>query len=94
MTNKVLIEAVYASPDHQFLWQGKVDKGTTARQALLSSELPKQFPNVNFQLAPIGVFGKKISDDYILCQWDRIEVYRPLLIDPKENRRRRALKKS
>ncbi|MCO6503905.1 MAG: RnfH family protein [Snodgrassella sp.] len=94
MMNKITIEAVYATAEYQFLWQGKVNEGTTARQGLLQSDLPKQFPDVNFQLAPIGIFGKKVNNDYILCEWDRIEVYRPLMIDPKENRRRRAAHKS
>ena len=40
----------------------------------------------------MGVFGKKVADDYVLQAHDRVEVYRPLLIDPKENRRRRAAK--
>ena len=94
MMNKIMVEAVYASTQHQHLWQGLVDQGTTARQAVLHSELPNRFPDVNFQLAPLGIFGKKVADDYILCEWDRIEVYRPLIVDPKENRRRRAAKKT
>lgn len=94
MTNKIIVEAVYATAKRQHLWQGEVPEGTNARQALLQSDLPVQFPEVNFQLAPIGIFGKKVKDEYILCAWDRIEVYRPLIIDPKENRRRRASQKS
>ena len=43
-----------------------------------------------FQAAPLGVFGKTVADDYVLQAGERVEIYRPLLIDPKENRRRRA----
>lgn len=93
MMTDIMVEAVYVTSECQHLWQGKVAAGTTARQALLESDLPQQFPQIDFRTAPIGVFGKKIKDDYILCNWDRIEVYQPLLIDPKENRRRKAQQK-
>lgn len=93
MTELITIEVVYATAQKQCLWQGQVEKGTDARTALLQSDMASHFPEVNFQEAPIGVFGKKVADDYVLQAWDRVEVYRPLLIDPKENRRRRILKK-
>ncbi|PIT49733.1 hypothetical protein BHC51_02685 [Snodgrassella alvi] len=89
----IIVEAVYATAEKQYLWQGKIPAGTCARQALLQSELPQHFPQTDFHTAPIGIFGKKVKDEYVLCNWDRIEVYRPLLIDPKENRRRRAQQK-
>lgn len=93
MMTEIVVEAVYATTDYQHLWQGKVPAGSSARQVLLQSDLPEKFPQTDFYAAPIGIFGKKVNDDYILSNWDRIEVYRPLLIDPKENRRRRAKQK-
>lgn len=93
MMTEIIVEAVYATTDYQHLWQGKVSAGSCARQVLLQSDLPEKFPQTDFYAAPIGIFGKKVNDDYILSNWDRIEVYRPLLIDPKENRRRRAKQK-
>lgn len=91
--NKIIIEAVYATPEQQYLWEGQVEVGIEVRTALLQSELPQIFPLVDFHAVPIGIFGKKVPDNYIMQAWDRIEVYRPLLIDPKENRRRRAFQK-
>lgn len=93
MMTEIIVEAVYATTDYQHLWQGKIPVGSSARQVLLQSDLPEKFPQTDFYAAPIGIFGKKVNDDYILSNWDRIEVYRPLLIDPKENRRRRAKQK-
>ncbi|WP_239348823.1 RnfH family protein [Snodgrassella communis] len=93
MITDINIEIVYATAEHQHLWQSRVPAGTCVRQALLQSDLPQRFPLTDFHTAPIGIFGKKVKDNYMLCDWDRIEVYRPLLIDPKENRRRRALQK-
>ncbi|WP_051940480.1 RnfH family protein [Stenoxybacter acetivorans] len=84
------VEVAYASPQKQVLCCLKVAAGTCARQAVLQSRLPENFPDVDFQVAAIGIFGKKIADDVVLHEFDRVEVYRPLLIDPKEGRRNRA----
>ncbi|MDF7676006.1 RnfH family protein [Neisseriaceae bacterium ESL0693] len=91
--NKITVEAVYATPEKQYLWQGEITEGLGARAVLLQSALPQVFHDVDFHYIPIGIFGKQVADDYIVQAGDRIEAYRPLLIDPKENRRRRALKK-
>ena len=86
------VEVVYAAPQQQLLCTLQVAAGTRARAAVLQSALPQTFAEVDLQAAPLGVFGKKVADDYVLQAHDRVEVYRPLLIDPKENRRRRAAK--
>ncbi|QMT39783.1 RnfH family protein [Neisseria shayeganii] len=87
------IEVAYAAPGKQRLLAFQVACGTTARQAVLQSALAAEFPDVDFAAAPIGIFGKKVANDTPLRQHDRVEVYRPLLIDPKENRRRRVAAK-
>ena len=84
------IEVAYAEPGKQSLQAFQVASGTTARQAVLQSALPTEFPHVDFAAAPIGIFGKKVKDGTPLREGDRVEVYRALLIDPKENRRRKA----
>ena len=86
------VEVVYAMADKQVLLPLRVSDGTTARQAVLQSGMEKHFPEVDFAAAPLGVFGKVVKDDAVLRQHDRVEIYRPLLIDPKEARRRRAEK--
>ena len=87
------IELAYAEPGKQSLLAFQVACGTTARQAVLQSALVTEFPHVDFAAAPIGIFGKKVKDSAQLREGDRVEVYRALLIDPKENRRRKAAAK-
>ncbi|MDU4300855.1 MAG: RnfH family protein [Eikenella corrodens] len=87
------IEVAYAEPGKQSLLAFQVACGTTARQAVLQSALVTEFPHVDFAAAPIGIFGKKVKDSAPLREGDRVEVYRALLIDPKENRRRKAAAK-
>ena len=87
------IEVAYAEPGKQRLLAFQVASGTAARQAVLQSALPTEFPHVDFAAAPIGIFGKKVQDSTPLRTGDRVEVYRALLIDPKENRRRKAAAK-
>lgn len=84
------IEIVYGLPDRQVLKTMQLAEGTTVRTAALQSGLDGIFENLNLHSAPFGIFGKAVKDDTPLRDGDRIEVYRPLLIDPKEARRKRV----
>ena len=84
------IEIVYGLADRQVLKSMTVTEGTTVREAALKSGLEVEFPELDLQQAPLGIFGKAVKDKTVLRDGDRIEVYRPLLIDPKEARRKRA----
>jgi len=84
------IEIVYGLADRQVLKSMTVVEGTTVREAALKSGLEVEFPELDLQQAPLGIFGKVVKDETMLRDGDRIEVYRPLLIDPKEARRKRA----
>lgn len=84
------IEIVYGLADRQVLKNMTVAEGTTVREAALQSGLEVEFPELDLQQAPLGIFGKAVKDKMVLRDGDRIEVYRPLLIDPKEARRKRA----
>lgn len=86
------IEIVYGLSDRQVLKTLSVSDGTTAREAALSSGLDEQFPDLDLNAAPLGIFGKAVKDDTVLRDKDRVEIYRPLKIDPKEARRRRVAK--
>ena len=90
MANKLTVEVVYATKEQQYLVGVEVDAGTTALAAVQVSGLSTQFPHT--QDYPMGIFGKAVPADTVLEDHDRVELYRPLLIDPKENRRRRAAK--
>lgn len=84
------IEIVYGLPDRQVLKTMQLAEGTTVRAAALQSGLDGIFEDLNLHSTPLGIFGKAVKDDTPLRDGDRIEVYRPLLIDPKEARRKRV----
>ncbi|MCY0110052.1 MULTISPECIES: RnfH family protein [Pseudomonas] len=88
------IEVVYAAVDRQVLRTVSVAEGSTIRAAVLASGIGEAFPELNLADCPLGIFGKVVADPQVrLVQaGDRIEIYRPLLADPKEVRRLRAAK--
>ena len=87
------IEVVYGLSHQQKLYRLQCPKGTTARQAVQQSPLAQDFPDADLN-APVGIFGKVVADDTVLHQHDRVEVYRPLLADPKDARRKRVTPKA
>ncbi|MCF7521444.1 RnfH family protein [Neisseria sp. ZJ106] len=87
------IEIVYGLPDRQVLLTVQAAEGTTVRQAVIASGIDRHFDGIDVHTVPLGIFGKKVKDDTPVRANDRIELYRPLLIDPKEARRRRVLEK-
>lgn len=91
---KVEVEVVYAAIDRQELRSVTVAPGTSIRAALLASGIGQAFPEVDLADCPVGIFGKVIADPDTrpVQAGDRIEIYRPLLADPKEVRRLRAAK--
>lgn len=88
------VEVVYAAVDRQVLLSVTVPAGATVRAALLASGVGREFPELDLAECPVGIFGKVVADaDTRQVQaGDRIEIYRPLLADPKEVRRLRAAK--
>lgn len=90
----VEIEVVYAAEDRQVLLALTVVSGTSLRAAVQLSGMAMQFPELDLAACPLGVFGKIVTDAEVrpAQSGDRIEIYRPLLVDPKEVRRLRAAK--
>lgn len=84
------IEVCYAHESGIWRQALKVPAGATLGDALAASGFQAQFPEVDPARAGTGVFGLKYGLDHVLHDGDRIEVYRPLVFDPKESRRRRA----
>lgn len=72
----------------------KVAAGTTIAQAIAASGMLQAVPEIDLAAYPVGIYGKKKPLDTIVRPLDRIEIYRPLVADPKESRRRRAAHKS
>ncbi|MDU8359267.1 RnfH family protein [Pseudomonas syringae group sp. J309-1] len=88
----ITIEVMRAGVDRQLLQAVEVPAGSTVQQALLLSGVRNEFPELDLANCPVGIFGKVVSRERALEQGDRIEIYRPLLADPKEVRRLRAAK--
>ena len=89
------IEVVFALPEQQWLLPLKVAAGCTAREAVMRAEFPvidtpHGEPSFNPGDMPLGVFGERVDDDYPLDPGDRVEIYRPLKLDPMTSRRQRA----
>lgn len=84
------IEVAYALPQRQTLLKLEVPVGTTLREAILRSGLAQQHPELDLERISVGVFSRPAVLDDLVGEGARIEIYRPLLADPKEVRRRRA----
>ncbi|TQV73204.1 RnfH family protein [Aliikangiella marina] len=84
------IELIYALPDEQDLIELDVKDGTTIEQAIIQSGLLERYPQIDLQSNKVGIFSKVAKLDTTLREGDRIEIYRPLIADPKEVRKRKA----
>ena len=90
MSELIDIEVAYALPWNQVLRHLKVPFGTSAEQAVQFSGICKVFPEIALLHNSLGIFGKLVKPETILRDHDRVEIYRPLTVDPKEKRRKRA----
>ncbi len=86
------IEVAYATPEKQVICTVNVDAGTTIGAAIVQSGIMLDFPELEQELeaAKVGLFGKVAAMTTTLSDGDRVEIYRPLIADPKEVRRKRA----
>lgn len=84
------IQICYARPDRQFLLEQTVPAGTTIQQAIQNSGIIQQAPEIDVSVWRVGIYGKLKSLDTVLREHDRVEIYRPLIADPKDTRRKRA----
>lgn len=88
----IAIEVVHALPEKQVLLRLSVPRGTRMREAVLLSGIAGQFPGLDVQSCPLGIFGKAVArpEERVLEEGERVEIYRPLIADPKEVRKQRA----
>jgi hypothetical protein len=84
------VEVVYALPDKQSLLSLEVPAGTTVEQAIRQSGILSMYPDIDLANNKVGIFSKPTTLDTELREFDRVEIYRPLIADPKEIRRRKA----
>ena len=93
MTELLHVEVCYATALREVWHPLTVEQGTTIEQAIVQSGILQSVPGIDLATQPVGLYGKKKPLDTVLRDRDRIEIYRPLVADPKETRRRRAEKK-
>lgn len=91
--DKILVEVAYAKEDEQVIIPLNVDPGTTLEQAIQLSGILELYPEIDLAQNKTGIFGKIAKADTELREKDRVEIYRKLIADPKESRRKRAEKK-
>jgi len=87
----IRVEIVYATPERQELVSLEMCDGSTLADAIAESGLAEMFDNFKVDPSRVGIFGQKSTLDQVLRDGDRVEIYRPLIADPKEVRRQRAL---
>lgn len=87
---KIRVEVAYATANEQILLCVEMPAGSRIIDAVECSGLLRRRPDIKWPDAPVGVFGQKISKDALLADGDRVEIYRPLRVDPKTRRRERA----
>jgi hypothetical protein len=92
MSTMLSIEVCYALPGGQTLIAVELPDGATVQQALDASGILKRYPQINLAGQKVGVFGKLKPLDAVLADHDRVEIYRPLMVDPKAARQRRVEK--
>jgi len=94
MANQLLqVEVAYAEPGRQRVLGIDIVAGTTLEQAIRASGILDVFPEIDLATNRVGIFGKVCSFQQPLRQGDRVEIYRSLLMDPRERRRQRAADK-
>ncbi len=86
----IYIEVAYATPHRQSLLRLSVLEGSTVAEAIEQSAIRDEFPELKMEIKAVGIFSRKVPLDHVLRAGDRIEIYRPLIADPKEMRRQRA----
>jgi len=84
------VEVAYARPEVQFLVALQVAAGTTAEQAVRQSGVLERFPEIDLDRQAVGLFARVCALQQVLREGDRVEIYRPLKIDPKALRRQAA----
>ena len=90
---QITVELIYIKPGSQNRLTLKLSQGSNINQAINRSGVLSHFPEIDLKVNKVGVFSKIQPLDTLLCEGDRIEIYRPLMADPKEARRRRAKNK-
>ena len=87
----ICVEVVYALSGRQAVFSVELPVGASLIRAVECSGVLREFPEIDWNRNKVGIFSRLARLDSLLCDRDRVEIYRPLLADPKEARRQRAL---
>ena len=84
------IQIAYINSETEFLGEIDASQNITVREAIIQSGVLGRFPEISLEQNKVGVFGELVDPEYALAEGDRVEIYRPLSMDPMEARRLRA----
>lgn len=90
MSETISVEVVYPLPQKQEIFTVRLAAGASVRQAIEASGVLQKYPEIDLSKNKLGVFAKLAKPDAVLRDKDRVEIYRPLIADPKEVRKQRA----
>lgn len=90
MSREIQVEVVYALPQKQYLRQVKLEEGSTVEQAITASGLLELRDDIDLKQNKVGIYSRPVKLADKVNDGDRVEIYRPLIADPKELRRQRA----
>ena len=90
MSETINVEVVYPLSQKQELFAVKLPSGSTVRQAIEASGILSKYPEIDLTKNKLGIYAKLAKPDAVLRDRDRVEIYRPLIADPKEVRKQRA----
>lgn len=90
MSPDIQVEVAYALPEKQYLRQVRLPEGSTVEQAIIASGLLALRPDIDLKKNKVGIYSRPVKLTDKVNEGDRVEIYRPLIADPKELRRQRA----
>jgi uncharacterized protein len=93
LSKKITVEVAYADTNQQTILAVLVHEGSTIEKVIDCSGIIEMFPEIDLSKQTVGIFSQKKKLDHIVQEGDRIEIYRALIIDPKEARKKRAKRK-
>ncbi len=90
MNEQIEVEVAYATPSEQVIVKIAGQKGMDIQSAIVQSRINEKFPEIDPESAKVGIYGKAVKLDHVLCTGDRVEIYRELIADPKAARKKKA----
>ncbi|PLR36744.1 RnfH family protein [Chimaeribacter californicus] len=86
----IRVEVVYALPERQYLRSVTLEEGSSVEQAIMASGILEQRTEIDLTINKVGIYSRPVKLGDQVSEGDRVEIYRPLIADPKELRRQRA----